>query len=144
MTAPAGQRRRIPRLEDDYSPAAAARRTDFLRKVTGTRLEHVGRYSIDPAAVAGNIENFVGTAQVPIGVAGPLLVDGEHAHGEFYVPLATTEGALVASRATWRACAWIRAHYPGVRHFCLESNLATDKKSSQVNILGGGARAARP
>ena len=38
-----------------------------------------------------------GVAQVPIGVAGPLLVDGEHAQGEFYVPLATAEGTLVAS-----------------------------------------------
>ena len=47
--------------------------------------------------VAGNIENFVGAAQVPMGIAGPLLVDGEHARGEFYVPLATTEGTLVAS-----------------------------------------------
>jgi hydroxymethylglutaryl-CoA reductase len=45
----------------------------------------------------GNIENFIGVAQVPVGVAGPLLVDGEHARGTFYVPLATTEGALVAS-----------------------------------------------
>jgi len=95
MTAPAGQRRRIPRLEDDYSPAAAARRMGFLREATGARLEHVGRYSIHPGAVTGNIENFVGTAQVPIGIAGPLLVDGEHARGEFYVPLATTEGTLV-------------------------------------------------
>jgi Hydroxymethylglutaryl-coenzyme A reductase len=45
----------------------------------------------------GNIENFIGVAQVPVGIAGPLLVDGEHARGTFYVPLATTEGALVAS-----------------------------------------------
>lgn len=36
-------------------------------------------------------------AQVPIGVADPLLVNGEHAAGEFYVPIATTEGALVAN-----------------------------------------------
>jgi hydroxymethylglutaryl-CoA reductase (NADPH) len=34
-----------------------------------------------------------------------------------------------------RACAWIRAQYPGIRDFCLEANLATDKKSSHVNIL---------
>ena len=45
----------------------------------------------------GNIENFFGVAQVPIGLAGPLLVNGEHAQGEFLVPLATTEGTLVAS-----------------------------------------------
>ena len=36
-------------------------------------------------------------AQVPIGIAGPLKINGEHAQGEFVVPLATTEGTLVAS-----------------------------------------------
>ena len=45
----------------------------------------------------GNIENFTGVAQVPIGLAGPLKVNGEHAQGEFLIPLATTEGTLVAS-----------------------------------------------
>jgi hydroxymethylglutaryl-CoA reductase (NADPH) len=225
----ARERTPIPRLEDDYSPEAAGKRVEFVSGVTGARLSHIGRYSLDPAAVAGNVENFIGAAQVPIGIAGPLLVDGEHARGEFYVPLATTEGTLVASynrgmkllhaaggvkttvmddrmqrapafgfdsarqarafghwvtaafddikrqadattrtgrlrdieqfsasrfiflrfnyttgdaagqnltgKATSRACDWILAHYPGVRQFCLEANLATDKKSSQVNIL---------
>jgi hydroxymethylglutaryl-CoA reductase (NADPH) len=97
MTAPARGRDRIPRTDDDYSRAAAAQRLAFLANATGVRPDHVGRYSADPASFAGNIENFVGVAQVPIGVAGPLLVDGEHARGEFYVPLATTEGTLVAS-----------------------------------------------
>ena len=36
-------------------------------------------------------------AQTPIGVAGPLRINGEHAKGDFYIPLATTEGTLVAS-----------------------------------------------
>jgi hydroxymethylglutaryl-CoA reductase len=40
----------------------------------------------------GNVENFTGAAQVPLGISGPLLVNGEHAEGEFYVPLATAEG----------------------------------------------------
>ncbi len=44
-----------------------------------------------------NIENYIGTAKVPIGLAGPLRVNGLHARGTFYVPLATTEAALVAS-----------------------------------------------
>jgi hydroxymethylglutaryl-CoA reductase (NADPH) len=229
MTAPVRERGRIPRLDEDYTRAAAAQRMAFLRDATGVRAEHVGRYSMDPAVLSGNVENFVGAAQVPIGVAGPLLVDGEHARGEFYVPLATTEGTLVASynrgmkllhraggvkttvmddvmqrapvfgfdsarearafgewvtanfgaikreaettshtarlhdieqfsasrflflrfnfttgdaagqnmagKATWQACNWIRAQYPQVRQFYLESNLATDKKSSQINIL---------
>ena len=52
---------------------------------------------MDPAITSGNIENFIGVAQVSIGLIGPLLVNGEHAQGEFYVPMATTEGTLVAS-----------------------------------------------
>ena len=229
MTTATGRRDPIPRLKLDCSRAAVMRRLAFLGDATGTRPFHVGRYSIDPAAVAGNVENFIGVAQVPVGIAGPLLVNGEHARGEFYVPLATTEGTLVASynrgmkllhraggvkttvmddrmqrapgfgfdsaresrafgqwvtanfdaikrqadatthtgrlhdieqfsasrfiflrfnystgdaagqnmtgKATSRACDWIRDRYPGVRQFCLESNLATDKKSSQINIL---------
>jgi hydroxymethylglutaryl-CoA reductase (NADPH) len=45
----------------------------------------------------GNIENLIGIAQMPLGIAGPLLVRGTHANGAFYVPMATTEGALVRS-----------------------------------------------
>ncbi|NJC25776.1 hydroxymethylglutaryl-CoA reductase [Neolewinella antarctica] len=45
----------------------------------------------------GNIENFLGMARVPVGLAGPILMNGDHAKGEFNIPLATTEGALVAS-----------------------------------------------
>jgi hydroxymethylglutaryl-CoA reductase (NADPH) len=92
------ERARVPRdPEKDYTDELAERRRAFVREQTGADLRNVGRYSLDPAALAGNVENFVGVAQVPIGVAGPLLVDGEHARGEFYVPLATTEGTLVAS-----------------------------------------------
>ena len=221
----------IPRDRDnDYTPEAAERRRAFLAEQTGAGLEHVGAYSFDPELVQGNVEHFTGVAQVPIGVAGPLLVDGEHAQGEFYVPLATAEGTLVASynrgmkllreaggvkttilddrmqrapaflfpsareardfgrwlgehfdeiaeaaqatttsgrlieieqysasrmlytrfdyttgdaagqnltgKATAAACAWIVANYePGIERFFLESNFATDKKSSQVNML---------
>jgi hydroxymethylglutaryl-CoA reductase (NADPH) len=89
---------RIPRdKESDYTAEIAARRRDFLHDQTGARLEHVGAFSFDPGVLPGNVENFSGVAQVPIGVAGPLRVNGEHAQGDFYVPLATTEGTLVAS-----------------------------------------------
>jgi hydroxymethylglutaryl-CoA reductase (NADPH) len=57
----------------------------------------VAQYSFDPSVLPGDIENFIGVAQVPIGLAGPLHVLGEHAQGGFYVPLATSEGTLVAS-----------------------------------------------
>jgi hydroxymethylglutaryl-CoA reductase (NADPH) len=221
---------RIPRdRENDYTREQAERRRRFVEERTEASLEHVSKYSFDPAILPGNIENFIGVAQVPLGVAGPLLVNGEHAQGEFYVPLATAEGTLVASynrgmrllreaggvkttviddamqrapaflfdsareardfsgwlkenfdqikqvaesttrsgklrdieqysasrmlftrfnyttgdaagqnltgKATWAACEWIRANYPALEHYFLESNFATDKKSSQVNML---------
>lgn len=220
----------VPRdREDDYTREAAGARAEFAREQTGAELEHVGSYSFDPATVAGNVEQFVGVAQVPIGLAGPLLVDGEHAKGEFYVPMATAEGTLVASynrgmrllheaggvkttimadhmqrapsftfesareardfgewldasfaeikaaaetttttgslqeierysagrilftrfnyttgdaagqnltgKATQAACRWIVEQRPEIERYFLESNFATDKKSSQVNML---------
>lgn len=51
----------------------------------------------DAPAYDRNIENYIGTARVPIGVAGPVLVHGSSANGSYHVPLATTEAALVAS-----------------------------------------------
>jgi hydroxymethylglutaryl-CoA reductase (NADPH) len=57
----------------------------------------VGRGSLASAPMRGNVENPIGAAQVPLGVAGPLAVQGEHARGTFYVPLALTEGAVVRS-----------------------------------------------
>jgi hydroxymethylglutaryl-CoA reductase (NADPH) len=220
----------IPRDRDsDYTQAAAMRREQFIRERTGADLHHVSSYSFDPVIAAGNIEHFVGVAQVPIGLAGPLLVNGEHADGEFYVPMATAEGTLVASynrgmrlvyeaggvtttivedhmqrapaflfasarqardfdgwldehfadikeaaetttstgklqnierysagrilytrfnyttgdaagqnltgKATQAACRWISGQYADIEHYFLESNFATDKKSSQVNML---------
>jgi hydroxymethylglutaryl-CoA reductase (NADPH) len=231
MTQDTAPRPSIPRdKENDYTPETAQARREFLREQTGVALEHVGSYSFDPEATRGNVEHFTGVAQVPIGIAGPLLVNGEHAQGEFYVPLATAEGTLVASynrgmkllreaggvtvtvmddamqrapsflfesargarefgvwlnehfdeiaaaaqatttsgrlrdieqysasrilytrfnyttgdaagqnltgKATAAACAWILANSPvQVERFFLESNFATDKKSSQVNML---------
>lgn len=88
----------VPRdIVDDYAASAVTARREWLERETGARLEHVSRYSFDPEIARGNIEHFTGVAQVPLGFAGPLLVDGEHARGEFHIPLACTEGTLVAS-----------------------------------------------
>src|SRR5689334_12444897 len=220
----------VPRDRDnDYTREAADKRREFVEEHTDASLENVSSYSFDPAILTGNIEQFLGVAQVPIGLAGPLVVNGEHAQGEFYVPMATAEGTLVASynrgmrllyeaggvtttiiddrmqrapaflfpsarearafgdwlrehfdeikaaaesttrsgrlcdieqysasrmlftrfnyttgdaagqnltgKATQAACRWIVSHYPGIEQYFLESNFATDKKSSQVNML---------
>ena len=224
---------KIPRDDiDDYSAEAIAARQTFLKEFTKTDPKHIFSYSIDPQTTSGNIEHFTGTVQVPLGIAGPLLVDGEHAQGEFLIPLATTEGALVASynrgikainmsggakatiigdamqrapvfvfgdargardfvawvkehsaeiaevaestsnvakltdidcylsnkfaflrinfttgdaagqnmvsKATFAACNWVLNNYDqkeAIKHFYLESNLATDKKASQINTM---------
>jgi hydroxymethylglutaryl-CoA reductase (NADPH) len=223
---------RIPRdAANDYSKAAILSRQKFVEDFTGQKIEHIGVYSLDPEKLPGNIENFTGVAQIPIGFAGPLLVNGEHAMGQFLIPMATTEGTLVASynrgmmllnacggvkctvigdamqrapvfvfedargardfvnwvkinereialqaestssiaklqyidtilsnkfaylrfnystgdaagqnmvgRATYVACTWIIDQYKDhpITNFYLESNLATDKKASQINIM---------
>jgi hydroxymethylglutaryl-CoA reductase (NADPH) len=222
--------KKIPRARDnDYTREMAQQRRQFVQEQTGVELAQVGQYSFDPALLRGNIEHFMGVAQVPIGLAGPLLINGEYAQGEFWIPLATTEGTLIASynrgmkllraaggvtttvtddamqrapvfifssareardfgqwveqnfdeikkqaeqttrvgklrnieqysasrfrflrfnfttgdaagqnmvgKATKAACDWIRSLYPAIQHYYLESNFATDKKSSQINML---------
>ena len=89
---------RLYELEDhaDADTAAAARR-HLLAEEVGADLSTVGEYAFDAADADSNIENMVGAAQIPMGIVGPLPIDGGAADGEHYVPLATTEGALLAS-----------------------------------------------
>ncbi len=70
-----------------------------LEMRTGKSLENTGRYTMDAERVSRhNCENLIGVVQVPLGVIGPLRVKGEYAcDEELFVPLATTEGALIAS-----------------------------------------------
>ena len=91
---------KLPRdAANDYTRDMASARRAVVSAETGADLTHTGSYSLDPALLPGNIEGFSGIVQVPMGFAGPLLVDGEHAQGEFYVPMATTEGTPPAR--TW-------------------------------------------
>ena len=89
---------RLHELEEHADPevAAAARRL-VVADATGVDLEAVGAFGFDAADATANVENLVGAAQVPLGVAGPVSVDGSAASGTYHLPLATTEGALVAS-----------------------------------------------
>jgi hydroxymethylglutaryl-CoA reductase (NADPH) len=88
----------LPRLQDQgYDAERVARRRRWVEEKTGASLHHTGSYSFDTEQLRGNIENPIGVAQVPLGVAGPVLVHGKHAKGLFYVPMATSEGALIRS-----------------------------------------------
>lgn len=227
-----GRKVKIPRSRtDDYGDEIIKSRQAFVESFTGQKLEHITHYSFDPHMTNGNVEQFTGVAQIPIGFAGPMTINGEHAQGDFIIPMATTEGTLVASynrgmklinrsggvtvtvsgdvmqrapvfvfadardarefvawvdankreiaeraeatssvakldyidpflsnkfaflrfnfqtgdaagqnmvgRATFAACSWIIDVYAGnkIKHFYLESNLATDKKASQINVM---------
>lgn len=89
---------KIPRSEENnYTNEMAAERREFIKQETGVEIKHLSHYSFDPQILKNNLENFIGVAQIPVGLAGPLKVNGQYAYGEYYVPLATTEGTLVAS-----------------------------------------------
>ena len=80
-----------------YTAADVEDRRKAAEEFTGASLETVSKYGFDPQTASKNIENMIGTTQIPLGYAGPVRISGEYADGEFLVPLATTEGALVAS-----------------------------------------------
>lgn len=84
-------------VEDELPPDEAADvRRKAVEELSGVELDEVGE-THDAEEATSNVENAVGATRVPLGVAGPLEVEGEHADGGYYLPMATTEGALVAS-----------------------------------------------
>ncbi|HXO18959.1 MAG TPA: hydroxymethylglutaryl-CoA reductase (NADPH) [Thermoanaerobaculia bacterium] len=100
--------RRFHELPRDLAPEEAAEiRRQALEEMTRAPLHHIAQHSLDVSrASRRNCENFIGVAQIPMGIAGPLALRGNYAQGDVYVPLATTEAALVAS--VNRGCTAIR------------------------------------
>ncbi|MBD3932852.1 hydroxymethylglutaryl-CoA reductase [Streptomyces chumphonensis] len=96
-TSPSGRAQRFVPGKGLHTEAARVSRLTWLREVTGTALGTLQHTRLDPEQLSGNIEGLVGSVEIPVGVAGPLLFDGPVVRGEIYAPLATTEGALVAS-----------------------------------------------
>jgi hydroxymethylglutaryl-CoA reductase (NADPH) len=81
----------------DYT--VVSERREALEKELGVPLPNIGSFSLDESfASTRNCENMIGVAQIPMGVAGPLkIVNLASKIVDLYIPLATTEGALVAS-----------------------------------------------
>ncbi len=80
-----------------FSEQAVKARLEWARGVTGARLEQISRSLLEPETLAGNIENYIGAVQIPLGIAGPLLVRGHYTSDYIPIPIATSEGALVSS-----------------------------------------------
>jgi hydroxymethylglutaryl-CoA reductase (NADPH) len=126
----------IPRFAElGYSTEGLAARRRWIEERTGQDLSQVGSFGFPAEEMRGNVENPIGAVQVPLGVAGPLLVRGEHADGLFFVPMATTEGALVSSYERG-AMALTRAGGASVRLYVDENRI------TPVFLFAGVAEAA--
>ena len=94
--APAGAPHPIPG-RGLHTEEARQERLHHLRNRTGAQLRSLERMTLSAPSLSSNVENLVGSVEVPVGVAGPLLLSGRAVRGMCYLPLATTEGALVSS-----------------------------------------------
>jgi len=85
-----------PRYKEfDFAPQFVHARREWLTHKTGVPLNHITVMSEPSPNLQGNVENLIGVTHVPLGIAGPIRVNGEDAEGLFYVPMATTEGAII-------------------------------------------------
>lgn len=80
-----------------YSEKAISKRQNWLEQTTNVSIEALNESVFFPPALSGNIENYIGAVQIPVGIAGPIKINGIYANGYIPVPIATTEGALVSS-----------------------------------------------
>lgn len=90
-----------------YSKKGQQLRINFIEETTQVSLDNLSNQVDfeDNSQLKGNIENFIGMSQLPTGVMGPIVINGQNAKGSFYAPLATSEGTLIASYARGtRAC----------------------------------------
>ena len=114
--------KRLP-AGNDFTEAGLATRRSFLSTEYGIDTSTLNGLSGIPTAeqLCGNVENLVGFAYIPIGIIGPLRINGLNAHGDYTVPLATTEGALVAS---YHRGAYVLSQSGGVTAICLTESVA--------------------
>ena len=94
---PDAECQRLPSITDSSREALVARRQRL--RAAGYVIDQISGEGpvIEPELLKGSIEGFLGFAQVPLGVAGPIRIQGSAAQGDFFVPFATSEGTLVAS-----------------------------------------------
>ena len=86
------KRNRIPR---GYLPEDSDRRLEWLKDKHNFELKDLP--GNEPEELKGIIENHIGFMKIPMAIAGPAVIDGQYAKGEFPIPLCTIEGSLAAS-----------------------------------------------
>ena len=87
-----GNNNRIPR---GYDPEDTERRIKWLKEEKNIDFQDPPMNN--PEDLKGIIENHIGFMKLPMAITGPLLVDGQYAQGEFFVPVSTLEGTLALS-----------------------------------------------
>lgn len=106
MTVLVDKEKHVPQL-GQYTKDGQQLRIDFIEETAAVSLDHLSNQVNfeDNKRLKGNIENFIGMSQIPTGIMGPIVINGQNAKGSFYTPLATSEGTLIASYARGaRAC----------------------------------------
>ena len=87
----------LKRIRKDYDNEIIAEKIGILNESLQLNLKYIQPSEYDAKGYAGNIENPIGVSHIPIGLIGPLAIQGNNAKGKFYVPMATTEGALIST-----------------------------------------------
>src|SRR3989338_2437653 len=85
----------LKKIRKLYDAESMNRKVDILESRLGLNLKHIRGCTYDTKTFRGNIENPIGIIQIPLGLIGPIKINGKYAQGEFFVPMSTTEGALL-------------------------------------------------
>jgi hydroxymethylglutaryl-CoA reductase (NADPH) len=126
---------RIP-AGNDCTESGLEKRRDFLRAAECCPESLcVDQPGVQPEDLKGAVENFIGYTHLPVGVIGPLRINGLFAEGDFYVPLATTEGALVAS---YHRGAHVVSRNGGVRALCISESISRAPAFTFESVVDAG------
>lgn len=87
-----------PKMNMANTEEGLKERIEYIENHYGTKLEHITNTEFDLKQINGNIESFIGGIEIPVGMLGPIQMNNKDgSHEIIHAPVATSEGALVAS-----------------------------------------------